>query len=236
MADRRLAGPPARRAARSATCPRRALSPNETYAALVAAAGYLPLTLSGEDYLRAAAGALAADQRLRHPHRLPHLRLSRARPVRGAALRGHRAGAGSGRSTTTPTTPPRCSCAPRTGGSPPPWTHLPMVAGAVRRLHLAPRPPPGRRERPGRHQRDRGRPGPRRAAHPRRRPARSTSAPTGSPPAPGSPRPRTARRRATTTRRRQRRTTGQRQPVMGRWPTVIPFGIFDADAEAERWL
>ncbi len=31
--------------------PRRVLSPNEKYAALVAAAGYLPLTLSGEDYL-----------------------------------------------------------------------------------------------------------------------------------------------------------------------------------------
>jgi hypothetical protein len=31
--------------------PRRALSPNEMYAALVAAAGYLPLTLTGEDYL-----------------------------------------------------------------------------------------------------------------------------------------------------------------------------------------
>jgi len=31
--------------------PRRALSPNEMYTALVAAAGYLPLTLSGEDYL-----------------------------------------------------------------------------------------------------------------------------------------------------------------------------------------
>lgn len=31
--------------------PRRALSPNEMYAALVASAGYLPLALSGEDYL-----------------------------------------------------------------------------------------------------------------------------------------------------------------------------------------
>jgi putative transposase len=31
--------------------PRGALSPNEKYAALVAAAGYLPLTLTGEDYL-----------------------------------------------------------------------------------------------------------------------------------------------------------------------------------------
>jgi putative transposase len=31
--------------------PRRAMSPNEKYAALVAAAGYLPVPLSGEDYL-----------------------------------------------------------------------------------------------------------------------------------------------------------------------------------------
>jgi putative transposase len=31
--------------------PRRSVSPNDKYAALVAAAGYLPLTLSGEDYL-----------------------------------------------------------------------------------------------------------------------------------------------------------------------------------------
>ena len=31
--------------------PRRAISPNDKYAALVAAAGYLPLSLSGEDYL-----------------------------------------------------------------------------------------------------------------------------------------------------------------------------------------
>jgi putative transposase len=38
-------------ALRDALMPRRALSPNEMYAALVAAAGYLPLTLAGEDYL-----------------------------------------------------------------------------------------------------------------------------------------------------------------------------------------
>ena len=38
-------------ALRDPMLPRRALSPNEMYAALVAAAGYLPLTLSGEDYL-----------------------------------------------------------------------------------------------------------------------------------------------------------------------------------------
>ena len=38
-------------ALRDPLAPRRALSPNEKYAALVAAAGYLPLTLTGEDYL-----------------------------------------------------------------------------------------------------------------------------------------------------------------------------------------
>lgn len=38
-------------ALRDPLAPRRALSPNEMYAALVAAAGYLPLTLAGEDYL-----------------------------------------------------------------------------------------------------------------------------------------------------------------------------------------
>jgi putative transposase len=38
-------------ALRDPMLPRRALSPNEMYAALVAAAGYLPLTLSGDDYL-----------------------------------------------------------------------------------------------------------------------------------------------------------------------------------------
>lgn len=38
-------------ALRDPLLPRRARSPNEMYAVLVAAAGYLPLTLSGEDYL-----------------------------------------------------------------------------------------------------------------------------------------------------------------------------------------
>ena len=38
-------------ALRDPLAPARALSPNEKYAALVAASGYLPLTLTGEDYL-----------------------------------------------------------------------------------------------------------------------------------------------------------------------------------------
>ena len=50
MADRGLAAPPARRAARPAPAPPDA-TPNEKYAALVAAAGYLPLPLASDDYL-----------------------------------------------------------------------------------------------------------------------------------------------------------------------------------------
>jgi putative transposase len=45
-----LAGRP-HDALRDPVFPRRALSPNEKYAALVAAAGYLPVPLTGEDYL-----------------------------------------------------------------------------------------------------------------------------------------------------------------------------------------
>ena len=77
-------------ALRDPLLPRRALSPNEMYAALVAAAGYLPLTLSGEDYLELLPVEWRADQRLRHPDRLPHLRLPRVGAVAAAALRGHR--------------------------------------------------------------------------------------------------------------------------------------------------
>ena len=47
----RLAGPPARQRCATRSSRGRAVSPNDAYAALVAAAGYLPLTLSGEDYL-----------------------------------------------------------------------------------------------------------------------------------------------------------------------------------------
>ena len=81
--------------------PRRALSPNDKYAALVAAAGYLPLTLTGEDYLELLPVAWRADQRLRHPHRLPHLRRPGAGAVAAPALRGRAREAGRGRSTTT---------------------------------------------------------------------------------------------------------------------------------------
>ena len=49
----KLAGwqPRPHEALRDPLMPRRKLSPNEMYTALVAAAGYLPVTLAGEDYL-----------------------------------------------------------------------------------------------------------------------------------------------------------------------------------------
>ncbi len=50
MAGRGLAEPAARRPARP-VLPAAGDVPNEKYAALVAAAGYLPVPLSGEDYL-----------------------------------------------------------------------------------------------------------------------------------------------------------------------------------------
>jgi putative transposase len=98
--------------------PRRPVSPNDKYAALVAAAGYLPLTLSGEDYLELlpVAWRQINDYGIRIDYRTydsPGLGPWRRQHSGIAARRG------CGRSTTIPTTCPRCSCAPRTAGSPP---------------------------------------------------------------------------------------------------------------------
>ena len=186
-------------ALRDPLAPRRALSPNEKYAALVAAAGYLPLTLSGEDYLELLPVAMAPDQRLRHPHRLPHLRLRRAGAVAAAALRCHRPARALGSASRPLRRHPRVRPHPGRVG------HRAVDSPAdglraVRRVHLAPRPPPGRRDRKRRHQRNRDRPDPRRPAHPRAGRAGEASATTGSPPAPGSPQPRTGHHRETTPR------------------------------------
>jgi putative transposase len=97
--------------------PRRAMSPNDKYAALVAAAGYLPVTLSGEDYLELLPVAWRAvnDYGIRLDYRTydaPELGHG------GASTPGTPPSEGSGRSTTTPTTCPRCSYVPRTAGLP----------------------------------------------------------------------------------------------------------------------
>ena len=125
--------------------PRRALSPNEKYAALVAAAGYLPLTLSGEDYLE----LLPVEWR----------------QINAYGIRiGYRTydcpNWGRGGCSTPVITARRglwevhydpydaTQVFVRTTGR---MGHRPMDAPAdgrraVRRVHLAPRPPPGRRD------------------------------------------------------------------------------------------
>ena len=180
--------------------PRRALSPNEMYAAMVAAAGYLPLTLSGEDYLELLPVAVAPDQRLRHPHRLPHLeRLPDRGPIRsgrtGATHPESPAGRDSGRCTTTRMTPPRCSCAPPDGWVSVPWTHCrwrpaPFAEFTWRhaRSLAAEQRPTTTPTRPRS-------PGCSTTCSPAPRPARSTSSQRPrSPPAPRSPRPLTGHR------------------------------------------
>ena len=67
--------------------PGRAFTPNEKYAAMVEAAGYVPVALSADDYVRAAAGPLARRQRLRDQGEPADLRRPRAQPVPPAALR-----------------------------------------------------------------------------------------------------------------------------------------------------
>ena len=76
-------------------------SPNDAYAALVAAAGYVPVALTGEDYIE----LMPADWRAIGDGgiqiELPHLQLPRARPLPAHVVRRHGAKAAGGRSTTT---------------------------------------------------------------------------------------------------------------------------------------
>ena len=214
--------------------PRRALSPNEKYAALVAAAGYLPLTLTGEDYLELLPVAVARRS-------TPTASASTTAPTTAPTWApwrlqhsGVTASAGSGRCTTTPMTSRRCSCAPRTDGSPSPWTHLPMVVGAVRRLHLAPRPRLAAET--GRDDTNetevarvldelltRAQAGPVDKASDRVAARTRVAAAAHRPP-------------SSATKPSENGSRDRRTPATASWPTVIPFGVFDADAEAERWL
>ena len=194
--------------------PRRALSPNEMYAALVAAAGYLPLTLSGEDYLELLPvqwrqinaygiriGYRTYDCAELGPWRLQHSGVTARRGLWEVHYDPYDA----------------THVFVRT---PDGWVSVPMDASAdgrraVRRVHLAPRPPPRRRDRHRRHQRNRSRAGPRRPAHPRAgRAGRQAQRPDRRP-APASPQLRTGHHRGTTPRRRE---PGKPADGDGRWP------------------
>lgn len=95
------------------------LTPNERYAALVAVAGYLPITLDSSDYLELlpvkwrTINAYGSGSRT-GPTTAP----SSARSA--ASTPGSRASAGSGRSTTTPTSSRRSTSARPRAGSPRP--------------------------------------------------------------------------------------------------------------------
>ena len=139
--------------------PRRELSPNEKYAALVAAAGYLPLTLDRRGLHRAAAGDMAADQRLRRPDRQPHLRLRRAGPLPAPALRGRRRKRGLWEVHYDPYDLSQVLVRNHHDGGwiTVAWTHLPMVAAPFADFTWRHARQPGRRVRPRGH-RDRDRP------------------------------------------------------------------------------
>jgi putative transposase len=214
--------------------PRRALSPNEKYAALIAAAGYLPLTLSGEDYLELLPvqwrqinaygiriGYRTYDCPALGPWRLQHSGITARRGLWEVHYDPYDATQVFVRTTD--------------GWVTAPWTHLPMVAAPfaeftwryARRLaaekgrddtnetevarvldELLTRAEAG----PVDKLTDRitGRARVAGAAH--RPPARADDTPSETP-----------------------GTTGQ-DSRDGPLVTVIPFGVFDADAEAEKWL
>lgn len=215
--------------------PRRALSPNEKYAALVAAAGYLPLTLTGEDYLELLpvewrqinAYGIRIDYRTYDcvalgPWRLQHSGITARRGLWEVHYDPYDATHVFVRTTD--------------GWITVPWTHLPMVSAPfaeftwrhARRLaaeagrddanetevarvldDLLTRAQAGPVDKLS----DRAAARTRVAAAAHRPPPRDTDTDSG---------PRTAD--AST-------EDGQEGPLA----TVIPFGIFDADAEADRW-
>ena len=218
-------------ALRDPLLPRRALSPNEKYAALVAAAGYLPLTAVRGGLPGAAAGDLAADQRLRHPDRLPHLRLRGPGSWR-LQHSGITARKGLWEVHYDPYDLSRVFVRTPGGWVTVPWTHLPMVsapfaeftwrhARRAGRQHAAWMTPARPRS-----------PGCWTTCSPGRRPARWTRPAPGSPPAPRAAA--AAHRPPAAEEHRDgdggADDAGHRLPRSSRWSRS---GIFDADAEAD---
>jgi putative transposase len=220
-------------ALRDPLMPRRALSPNDKYAALVAAAGYLPLTLAGEDYLELLpaqwrqinAYGIRIDYRTYDcaalgPYRLQHSGITARR---GLWEVHHDPYDASHVFVRTPD-----------GWVTVPWTHLPMISAPfaeftwrhARRLASekgkddtnetevarvlddlltrAQAGPAGKRT-------DRIAARTRVAAAAHRPPPREETVPPADSTGTGST---------------------EDQPLA----TVIPFGIFDADAESDRWM
>ena len=228
-----LAGwqPRAHDALRDPLAPRRMLSPNEKYAALVAAAGYLPLTLSGEDYLELLpvewrainaygirVGYRTYDCPDLGPFRLQHSGVTARRGLWEVHY--------------DPYDATRVFVRTADGWLTVPWTHLPMVSAPFAEFTW-------------RHARklaaDKGLDDSNETAVARVLDELLTRAQAG-PVDKRSDRVTARTRVAATTHRPPPREeppsapSGENDEDAGtRLATVIPFGIFDADAEAERW-
>jgi putative transposase len=108
--------------------PRRAMSPNDKYASLVAAAGYLPLTLTGEDYLELLPVAWRAinDYGIRIDYRTyDHVDLG---PWRRRQHSGITAKRGLWEVHYDPYDLSQVFVRTQTGWITVPWTHLPMIS------------------------------------------------------------------------------------------------------------
>jgi transposase InsO family protein len=206
--------------------PRRMLSPNEKYAALVAAAGYLPLTLTGEDYLELlpVKRRQINDYGIRIEHRTYDC--DDLGPLRRQHS-GNTAHRGLWEVHYDPYDVSQVFVRTRDGWITVPWTHLPMVAAPfadftwrhARRLATAATPGEQVTEAEVARALDelltRAEHGPDRASAKvaaRTRAGAAAHRPVlpEPPPAP--------------------------EPAPRPDAEVIPFGIFDADAEAERWI
>ena len=209
VAARRLADPPARRAARPAAAAADAVAEREVRRA--GRRGRLPAAdrcpgRTTWSCCRSSGGQIN-DYGIRIDYRTYDCPELGALPA--AALRRHRDARACGRSTTTPMTLTRVFVRTPDGWVTAPWTHLPMVSAPFADFTWRHARRAGRRPRRGRHQRDRGRPGPRRPAHP------GTGRPGGQGQRPGR-RPHPSRRSGappTAPRRRRRIGNRERQPA-----------------------
>jgi putative transposase len=203
--------------------PRRVLTPNEKYAALVAAAGYLPLTLSGDDYLellpvqwrRITDEGIQLDNRTYNDGVLGPYRHQRS----GIAAKGNRWAVHH-----DPYDVSQVHLRTPDGWITVPWTHLPMVSAPFADFTW-------------RHARRLAGTGATEAEIARVLDELLTRAEHG--PDKASARI-TARTRAGQAAHRPPLPEPETAPVADE-PTepdaeVIPFGIFDADAEAKRWM
>ncbi|MDG4780379.1 Mu transposase C-terminal domain-containing protein [Micromonospora sp. WMMD961] len=207
--------------------PGRAISPNDAYAALVATAGYLPMTLSGEDYLELLPvewrqineyGIRIEHRTYDSPDLAPWRRQHSGRTERGGRWEVH----------YDPYDLSHVFVRTPNGWVTASWTHLPMISAPfadftwrhARRLAAS-----------------RGLPDDNETEVARVLDELLTRAAIGPAPDRASARI-TARTRAARRRLPDAQIIELPTPLNGEEQAsaeVIPFGIFDADAEAERW-